>query len=386
MKKAKTLCTGALILALSANVVYPCQAAQGRKWTRWLPRYKNVTIQEKQEKTTIPNTAAFIPEGVTIYGNKDGKGYYSLPAEYRHCCTYLNLPDSLREITDYGFSGFYQLREVTIPESVEIIGREPFANCRNLRIVRNLSSQTVELPQGHFLDDEIEDDPPGRIWYVNGKKATKVPPGKTAKAKEQSFSLKYKLKGGKLVGKKTKKYRFGKITKLPSAKKKGYAFLGWAYQAGETLFQLNNLEGNVTGNQTLVAKWKKIRVKKKQGQIQIKVYNRKFAERWGVACLFATKKNMEDAIVFDLGKQYDDMLITGHDPIVYKEGDDICDITYNREKELLTCNIKNCIKGKTYYLQFRRLEKFEGDSDDMIDAGYGDLIYKQVAKKVTVKF
>lgn len=384
MKKTKKLCIGLLVLTLLADVVWPDPIAQGREWPRWSSRYKDITIQEKQEETTVPNIAAVIPEGVTIYGTRDGKNYYSLPNEYRIHCTYLKLPDSLQEITDYGFSDFYRLREVTIPKGVEKIGREPFFNCRNLRIVRNLSSQTVDLPQGHLRDDEIEDDPPGRIWYINGKKATKVPPGKTAKAKEQSFSLKYKLKGGKLAGKKTKKYRFGKITKLPSATKKGYAFLGWAYQAGETLYRLNNLDGSVTGNLTLTAKWKKIRVQKKQDQIQIKVYNRKFAERWGIACLVATKKNMEDAFVIDLGKQYDTMLITNSE--YYEDGDDTCHITYSRPQELLTCNIKNCKKGKTYYLQFRRLEHFEGDDEDMEEAGYGDLLYKQVAKKVTVKF
>ena len=381
MTKTKKLSTGALILALLTNIICPCQIIKGREW----PRHNAGTIQEKQEETTVPCIAAVVPEWVTIYGIKDGKDYYSLPVEYRYQCTYLKLPDSLREITNFGFSQFTQLREVTIPAGVEIIGQKPFAHCRNLRIVRNLSSQTVDLPLGHFLDSET-DDLPGRIWYVNGKKATKVPPGKTARAKEQSFSLKYKLNGGKLIGKKTKKYRFGKITKLPSARKKGYAFLGWAYQAGETLYQLNNLSGDVTGNKTLVAKWKKIRVKKKQGQIQITIYNRKFAERWGVACLLATKKNMKDAVVFDLGVQYDTMLITGNDHTFYKESDDVRDLTYNRETEVLTCNIKNCQKGKTYYLQFRRLEKFEGDDEDMVEAGHGDLVYKQVAKKVTVKF
>lgn len=375
---------GVLVLVLLANTIWSHQIAQGREWPRWSPHNKNLIIQEKQEKTTVPNITAVVPEGVTIYGSKDGKGYYSLPAEYQRHCTNLKLPDSLREITNYGFSDFYQLREVTIPKGVEEIGREPFVNCGNLRIVRNLSSQTVELPQGHFLDDEIEDDVPGRIWYVNGKKATKVPPGKTAKAKEQSFSLKYKLKGGKLTGKKAKKYRFGKITKLPSATKKGFAFLGWAYRAGQSLYQLNNLDGSVTGNLTLTAKWKKIRIKKKKHQLQIKVYNRKFTERWGVACLIATKKNMKDAVVFDLGKQYDTMLITGQN--LYKESDDKCEITYNRETELLTCNIKNCKKRKTYYLEFRRLEHFEGDDEDMEEAGHGDLLYKQVAKKVTLKF
>ena len=381
MIKIKKLYIGTLILALSTSVLCPYLIAQGREW----PRHNAGTVQEKQEKTTVPCIAAVVPEWVTIYGIKDGKDYYSLPVEYRYQCTYLKLPDSLREITNFGFSQFTQLREVTIPAGVEIIGQKPFAHCRNLRIVRNLSSQTVDLPLGHFLDSET-DDLPGRIWYVNGKKATKVPPGKTARAKEQSFSLKYKLNGGKLIGKKTKKYRFGKITKLPSARKKGYAFLGWAYQARETLYQLNNLSGDVTGNKTLVAKWKKIRVKKKQGQIQITIYNRKFAERWGVACLLATKKNMKDAVVFDLGVQYDTMLITGNDHTFYKESDDVRDLTYNRETEVLTCNIKNCQKGKTYYLQFRRLEKFEGDDEDMVEAGHGDLVYKQVAKKVTVKF
>lgn len=130
----------------------------------------------------------------------------------------------------------------------------------------------------------------------------------------------------------------------------------------------------------------KIRVKKKGKQIQIKVYNRKFAERWGVACLIATKKNMSNAVVYDLGTQYDTMLITGHNPTLYKESNSKYSITYNKETELLTCNIKKCKKGKTYYLQFRRLEQFEGDDDDMIEVGHGDLLYKQVAKRVTVKF
>lgn len=384
MKTTKKLCAGILASALLADLTCPGQTVQGREW----PSCNGGTYQyqEKQEITTIPDNTAIIKAGITIYGIKDGKSYNLLPVEHEHTCTYLKLPDSLREITDYAFSGFYQLREVTIPEGVEKIGREPFANCGNLRVIRNLSSQTIDLPQGHFLGDEIEEDLPGRIWYVNGEKATKVPPGKTAKAKELSFSLKYKLNGGKLTGKKAKKYRFGKITKLPGAKRKGYAFLGWSYRAGQSMYQLNDLDGDITGKKTLTARWKKIRVKKKGKQIQIKVYNRKFAERWGVACLIATKKNMSNAVVYDLGTQYDTMLITGHNPTLYKESNSKYSITYNKETELLTCNIKKCKKGKTYYLQFRRLEQFEGDDDDMIEVGHGDLLYKQVTKRVTVKF
>lgn len=49
-----------------------------------------------------------------------------------------------------------------------------------------------------------------RKWYVGKKKVTKLKPGKTAKAVYKKYKIKYKLNGGKIVGKKPKVMSTGK--------------------------------------------------------------------------------------------------------------------------------------------------------------------------------
>ena len=66
-----------------------------------------------------------------------------------------------------------------------------------------------------------------RVWKVNGKKVTRLAPGKTAVTKGVRYQLTYSLSGGKAQGKLPKYYYYGNTPKLPKVKKKGYDFIGW---------------------------------------------------------------------------------------------------------------------------------------------------------------
>ena len=66
-----------------------------------------------------------------------------------------------------------------------------------------------------------------RVWTVNGKKVTKLAPGKTAVTKGVRYRLTYSVRGGKVSGKLPKYYYYGTTPKLPEVTKEGYDFLGW---------------------------------------------------------------------------------------------------------------------------------------------------------------
>lgn len=318
------------------------------------------------EGTEVAESGALVPEKGFVEGE-----YFS------RAFTKIVLPESVREIPEKAFYGMRELQEITIPAGVEKIAKNAFQRCSNLRIVENLSSQTVVLPTiGARINSCSK---MGLDWYIDGKKVKEVPPGTTAYGKPKKFSLKYKLNGGKFVGKKVKKYTYSKITKLPKAKKKGYTFLGWSLGniPGKTMMEMDDSFCGYAGTKTLVARWKKIQVKKEGKKIKIQVGQAPRA-RWDVACLYSTKKNMKDAKLIDLSGEH----LTYNGKTGKFKGKD-CTIRYNQKTKQLVCHIKNCKKGKTYYLQFRRIMDNLDTEDN--DEAYGVLLDTFTIKKVKVK-
>ena len=62
---------------------------------------------------------------------------------------------------------------------------------------------------------------------------------------------------------------------------------------------------------------------------------------------------------------------------VVKENEKNYNIKINKKSGLLTCDMKNLKKGKTYYMQFRRINEFYQDKHYYVN--------KRVLKKVKVK-
>lgn len=323
-----------------------------------------------EEKTVFT-----VPEGTEVLRATD------LP--HTNNIVEIKLPESLRKIEDGALCCIWYLQKITIPSGVTEVPDTLFDECENLRTIENLSSLTLRLSDR----DEIIDyrGLPGLEYYVDGEKVTEVPPGKTAIGVGRTFSLTYNLNGGKMVGKKVKTYQYGDVkTKLPKAKRRGYIFLGWGFPGDKVTYRtwhsLYNENGYITGPMTLNARWKKIKVKKSgKKKIQIQVYKRFYWEKWEVACLYSTKKNMKGAKVLYLGEEFDTKKkgkIRGKQTKEYASN-------YYPKKKLYTCDLKKLKKGKTYYLQFRRIHHFNTNKEEVPSTYF--YLYKKALKTVKVK-
>lgn len=324
-----------------------------------------------------------VPEGVTKLTWNYLNPYYHDGGDL---ITGLILPESLREIEATALARMYYLRELTIPSGVTKIDKESIFSCPNLRIIRNLSNQSV------FIDTNNEESviryggPIGLEYYVDGQKLPmseflegEILPGKTAVAKYKNFTLNYNLKGGKLVGKKVNSYHIGQDIKLPKAKKKGYTFLGWSLSKSSysTWFTLYNENGQITGHKKLVARFKKIQAKKiGKKKIRITLKNREVNDNTGsLVCFYSTNKNMRNKKMIHLGLEH--MIHPKDMRAVYTEKTkDYTNKIYSNKKTSV-CDLKNLKKGKTYYLQFRRIEC-------MGPVGYY-CIHKKVLKNIKIK-
>lgn len=318
-----------------------------------------------------------IPEGQEVL---NGAGTDFPFDEARNKITAVKLPESLRIIEGLAFTHLRFLKRITIPAGVTEVGDDIFENCENLREIENLSSQTISLRRGDMaIDERYYRGPSGLDYYVDGEKVTEVSPGKTAIGKGKIFSLKYNLNGGKITGEKVKTYRYGeRETSLPKAKRKGFIFLGWSFYKHDTdfrtWFRFYDEIGLISGDKTLTARWKKVRVKKTgKKKIQIQLYNRNYEDEWKIACLYSTKKSMKDAKLVGLGEDFDNAIKKG---TIQGTKTKNCVTNYYPKKKLLTADLKKLKKGKTYYLQFRRI-------NDIANGCY--FMNKKVLKTVKVK-
>lgn len=345
-----------------------------------------------EEKTTLT-----VPEGTDILKPEDTHAVQLTLDEVAE----LNLPESLKKIEEGALDDLWSMQSITIPSHVTEVPSVMFKKCENLRTIQNLSSQTLHLPDTdvpvlHWYEESGWPMPvfsePGLEYYVDGEKTTEVPPGKTAVGVAKSFPLTYHLNGGKLVGKKVNSYRYGEPeTILPKAKRKGYIFLGWSFNKKRTDYwtwqRLYNENGAILGGKTLTARWAKIRVKKTgKNKIQIRVYNRSRDDYqnndvWHVACLYSTKKSMEGAKLACFDERFKNLKkkerkVNGKKTKDYK-------VTYYPKSKLLTVDLKHLKKGKTYYLQFRRMyRRLFPQSNNQRGPGY---LNKKALKTFKVK-
>lgn len=338
---------------------------------------------DNDQKLPETKTVLMAPEGTRVLTME-----HKFQERPRNVMLDVKLPDSLQKIEEYALDYWDYMQSITIPTSVTEVPPVMFRGCERLRTICNLSSQTLHLPDPDEEDGHFQESGgykyhglPGLVYYVDGKKVTEVPPGKTAVARERSFALTYDLNKGKLVGKKVKSYRCGQVSlKLPAAKRKGYIFLGWTFNGGQagyrSWYRLYNEKGSIRGDRTLKARWKKIEVKKTgKRKIQIREYNRNFYDYWSVACLYSTKKNMRGAKLACFDREFNKK--------IRKTKTEEYNVTYYPNKKLLTVDLKKLKKGKTYYLQFRRIDRsWKGEGDYQGGDAY---LYKKVLKTFKVK-
>lgn len=172
-----------------------------------------------------------IPNSVKKLGNETFFNCESLQT--------IQLPSKLKTIGADAFKNCKSLQTLKIPDSVTQIGKGAFDNCSSLETLvlpKRLKKMDADFSKTKSLRKVVNrskktillDSCGGkRVWTVNGKKVTKLAPGKTAVTKGVRYRLTYSVKGGKVSGKLPKYYYYGTTPKLPEVTKEGYDFLGW---------------------------------------------------------------------------------------------------------------------------------------------------------------
>ena len=151
----------------------------------------------------------------------------------------IKLSKNLKNIGAKAFKKCKSLKSLTIPNGVTSIGKGAFDDCNSLETLvlpKKLKTFQADFSKTKCLKKVVNKskkwiplDTCGgkRVWKVNGKKVTRLAPGKTAVTKGVRYQLTYSLSGGKAQGKLPKYYYYGDTPKLPEVKKKGYDFIGW---------------------------------------------------------------------------------------------------------------------------------------------------------------
>lgn len=152
----------------------------------------------------------------------------------------VKLPSGISEIPEGCFSGCRSLEEIVIPEGLTAIRKDALKSCERLKQLIVPESLTLwENPiancpalkkvVNHGAQPLALDSCEGKkAWYVKGKKVNTLAPGETAVSKGKKFKIRYQLLGGKKTGNLPIGYRYGDCQKLTlHASKPGYALLGW---------------------------------------------------------------------------------------------------------------------------------------------------------------
>lgn len=245
----------------------------------------------------------------------------------------VKIPDTVKTIKADAFNGCARLKIVTIGKSVKKVSPRFAVNCYALKKIVNNSNVSIAL-------DTLKGK---RNWYVGKKKVTKLKPGKTAKAVYKKYKIKYKLNGGKIVGKKPKSYVYRQKARLPKkARKKGYTFIGW-YVSGKNDWQCfpEYIDSKMYGTLTVSALFKKYKVESVNGKIKVTVKDAAYGKK--------NYSKSADAYFFRYSENKD---MSDSSVVVYTA-------PYGKGVS------KKLKKGKTYYVEISRyFEPYMEDSED----------------------
>ena len=107
-----------------------------------------------------------------------------------------------------------------------------------------------------------------------------LPPKKTARAEAKKYLIQYKLKGGKIKGKRINKHEYGKAMKLPSLYRKRYRFLGWhIYYNKDWHYYQKEIKPNANGKIVAEAVFKQIKISAENQRIQVMVKHPDYGKR-----------------------------------------------------------------------------------------------------------
>lgn len=265
----------------------------------------------------------------------------------------INIPDSIQVIGKRSFASCVSLKKLIIPENVNRI-QPCHQDCPRLKIIQNKSQVTYPLSASQYVMN----------WYRGKKKVTEVKPGEKVKSKGKRFKISYDMKNIKkykiqVNGKLPTSYVYGKESELPKnvhSSRKNICFVGWWYQARTKKFQtgvtrtwynarVSQFSKGLKGNITVSPMIDKILIKKNQSGILSLDVGALLKDYLPADCIDIGQKGDYESRYLLLQVRYADnkkMRNAKYLPTVFDDS-----VTRIKMKKLK--------KGKTYYIQYRRI-------------------------------
>ena len=247
------------------------------KVTKYFSDDKNIKAEKIQR--------IVVEEGITELGNKCFAGLTEVKE--------ITLPTTLQVIGYASFTGCNSLQTVKIPDAVKRIESYAFSSCENLQIL--MFGTSVEKVAKSYAKNSIAlrkvvnysnisiplvTAKENLIWRIDGQRVEVLPPKKTARAEAKKYLIQYKLKGGKIKGKRINKHEYGKAMKLPSLYRKGYRFLGWhIYYNKDWHYYQMEIKPNANGKIVAEAVFKQIKISAENQRIQVMVKDPDYGKR-----------------------------------------------------------------------------------------------------------
>ena len=326
------------------------------KVTKYFSDDKNIKAEKIQR--------IVVEEGITELGNKCFAGLTEVKE--------ITLPTTLQVIGYASFTGCNSLQTVKIPDAVKRIESYAFSSCKNLQIL--MFGSSVEKVAKSYAKNSIAlrkvvnysnisiplvTAKENLIWRIDGQRVEVLPPKKTARAEAKKYLIQYKLKGGKIKGKRINKHEYGKAMKLPSLYRKGYRFLGWhIYYNKDWHYYQMEIKPNANGKIVAEAVFKQIKISAENQRIQVMVKDPNYGKR-------------------NYLKEMDNYYFR------YSENPDMSNSTWVFSTTPYGKGIsKKLKKGRVYYVQIaERTLGFEEEDDDMWNPTLGWLIKKKIRMK-----
>lgn len=326
------------------------------KVTKYFSDDKNIKAEKIQR--------IVVEEGITELGNKCFAGLTEVKE--------ITLPTTLQVIGYASFTGCNSLQTVKIPDAVKRIESYAFSSCENLQIL--MFGTSVEKVAKSYAKNSIAlrkvvnysnisiplvTAKENLIWRIDGQRVEVLPPKKTARAEAKKYLIQYKLKGGKIKGKRINKHEYGKAMKLPSLYRKGYRFLGWhIYYNKDWHYYQMEIKPNANGKIVAEAVFKQIKISAENQRIQVMVKDPDYGKR-------------------NYLKEMDNYYFR------YSENPDMSNSTWVFSTTPYGKGIsKKLKKGRGYYVQIaERTLGFEEEDDDMWNPTLGWIIKEKIRMK-----
>ena len=326
------------------------------KVTKYFSDDKNIKAEQIQR--------IVVEEGITELGNKCFAGLTEVKE--------ITLPTTLQVIGYASFTGCNSLQTVKIPDAVKRIESYAFSSCENLQIL--MFGTSVEKVAKSYAKNSIAlrkvvnysnisiplvTAKENLIWRIDGQRVEVLPPKKTARAEAKKYLIQYKLKGGKIKGKRINKHEYGKAMKLPSLYRKGYRFLGWhIYYNKDWHYYQMEIKPNANGKIVAEAVFKQIKISAENQRIQVMVKDPNYGKR-------------------NYLKEMDNYYFR------YSENPDMSNSTWVFSTTPYGKGIsKKLKKGRVYYVQIaERTLGFEEEDDDMWNPTLGWIIKEKIRIK-----